>query len=296
MENLQNFWVEGLENAGAGVRVRTVGGEVAATTAVLAINAYTHTILPRLASRFIPLYDYILVSEPLTPGQSRRCRLRPFRALSSRSSEKRGAAASCTGSATPGRGWPARTSPARCRPTWRSRARARSSMSPWQRSGPGEPIRSLAIGAFTRGLRHVDAGGRPGPFLRLLAAMGIGLAARTVRAIATAPTRSRSPRRVMSRIIPQAGGAPGGVRTPDHRIRSPVLYPAELRARVAGLSTTCAGPRNGRQPIGHSPSGQHAEIRPDPNHPSQSTVPFVPLKNSSNHSRNVLAWRSSLRT
>src|SRR2546426_5876251 len=27
-------------------------------------------------------------------------------------------------------------------------------------------------------------------------------------------------------------GAPGGARTPDHRIRSPVLYPAELRART----------------------------------------------------------------
>ncbi len=26
-------------------------------------------------------------------------------------------------------------------------------------------------------------------------------------------------------------GAPGGIRTPDPRIRSPMLYPAELRAR-----------------------------------------------------------------
>src|SRR5207245_9973176 len=31
----------------------------------------------------------------------------------------------------------------------------------------------------------------------------------------------------------RARGAPGGARTPDHRIRSPVLYPAELRARGA---------------------------------------------------------------
>ena len=36
-------------------------------------------------------------------------------------------------------------------------------------------IAFLAIGAVTRGLRHVDAGGRPGPLLRLLDAMGIGL-------------------------------------------------------------------------------------------------------------------------
>ena len=26
-------------------------------------------------------------------------------------------------------------------------------------------------------------------------------------------------------------GAPGGIRTPDRRVRSPVLYPAELQAR-----------------------------------------------------------------
>ena len=30
---------------------------------------------------------------------------------------------------------------------------------------------------------------------------------------------------------PDIYGAPGGIRTPDTRIRSPVLYPAELRAR-----------------------------------------------------------------
>src|ERR1700730_6339660 len=29
----------------------------------------------------------------------------------------------------------------------------------------------------------------------------------------------------------QCDGAPGGTRTPDHRLRRPVLYPAELRAR-----------------------------------------------------------------
>jgi glycine/D-amino acid oxidase-like deaminating enzyme len=36
---------------------------------VLATSAYTHQLLPRVARRFIPLYDYILVSEPLTPAQ-----------------------------------------------------------------------------------------------------------------------------------------------------------------------------------------------------------------------------------
>ena len=29
-------------------------------------------------------------------------------------------------------------------------------------------------------------------------------------------------------------GAPGGIRTPDHLVRSQVLYPAELQAHVVG--------------------------------------------------------------
>ncbi len=31
---------------------------------------------------------------------------------------------------------------------------------------------------------------------------------------------------------PEFTGAPGGIRTPDLRIRSPALYPAELRAHI----------------------------------------------------------------
>ena len=35
-------------------------------------------------------------------------------------------------------------------------------------------------------------------------------------------------------------GAPGGTRTPDHRIRNPMLYPAELRALgPAATVSTC---------------------------------------------------------
>jgi len=54
---------------GAGARVRADGGEVRARRVVLATSAYTHHLLPGITRRFIPLYDYILVSEPLTPGQ-----------------------------------------------------------------------------------------------------------------------------------------------------------------------------------------------------------------------------------
>ena len=36
-------------------------------------------------------------------------------------------------------------------------------------------------------------------------------------------------------------GAPGGIRTPDTRIRSPVLYPAELQVRFDALLDTMSG-------------------------------------------------------
>jgi glycine/D-amino acid oxidase-like deaminating enzyme len=61
--------VTALETAGAAARVRTESGAVTARRAVLATSAYTHHLLPSITRRFIPLYDYILVSDPLTPDQ-----------------------------------------------------------------------------------------------------------------------------------------------------------------------------------------------------------------------------------
>lgn len=61
--------VSAVRPAGAGVELRTAGGRLRARRAVLATSAYTHHILPNVVRRFIPLYDYILVSEPLTPEQ-----------------------------------------------------------------------------------------------------------------------------------------------------------------------------------------------------------------------------------
>ena len=49
--------------------LRTPHGEVRARKIVLATNAYSHHFFPKLLRHFIPLYDYILVSEPLTPTQ-----------------------------------------------------------------------------------------------------------------------------------------------------------------------------------------------------------------------------------
>ena len=61
--------VERLGPAGAAVELATPQGMVRARRAVLATSAYTHRLVPRVARRFIPLYDYILVSEPLTAEQ-----------------------------------------------------------------------------------------------------------------------------------------------------------------------------------------------------------------------------------
>jgi glycine/D-amino acid oxidase-like deaminating enzyme len=61
--------VTGIENDGAGVRLRAASGELRAQKAILATSAYSHQLLPALRFRFIPLYDYILVSEPLSASQ-----------------------------------------------------------------------------------------------------------------------------------------------------------------------------------------------------------------------------------
>ena len=56
-------------NTLAGNIVRTPAGEVRARKIVLATNAYSHHLFPNLLRHFIPLYDYVLVSEPLTAEQ-----------------------------------------------------------------------------------------------------------------------------------------------------------------------------------------------------------------------------------
>lgn len=53
----------------AGNVVRTPHGEVRARKIVLATEAYSHKLFPKLLRHFIPLYDYILVSQPLSRQQ-----------------------------------------------------------------------------------------------------------------------------------------------------------------------------------------------------------------------------------
>jgi glycine/D-amino acid oxidase-like deaminating enzyme len=61
--------VDEIHRHGPGLRLRTGRGELLASRAVLATNAYSHHLLPRLARRFLPLYDYVLASDPLSAGQ-----------------------------------------------------------------------------------------------------------------------------------------------------------------------------------------------------------------------------------
>ena len=61
--------VSGLERVAGGVVVRTSGGAtVRAGHVVVATSAYSGW-LRRLSPLFVPVYDYVLVSDPLTPGQ-----------------------------------------------------------------------------------------------------------------------------------------------------------------------------------------------------------------------------------
>jgi glycine/D-amino acid oxidase-like deaminating enzyme len=61
--------VTALERVAGGVVVRTAGrGVVRASHAVVATSAYSRW-LPRLRRVFVPVYDYVLVSDPLTPEQ-----------------------------------------------------------------------------------------------------------------------------------------------------------------------------------------------------------------------------------
>jgi glycine/D-amino acid oxidase-like deaminating enzyme len=54
---------------GPGAVIRTAEGSVRARKVILATSAYTHHLLPEILHRFIPLYDYIVVSEPLSAAQ-----------------------------------------------------------------------------------------------------------------------------------------------------------------------------------------------------------------------------------
>ncbi len=57
---------------GSGVRLEVAGGAVHASQAVLATNAYSGGVLGRTRRHYVPVYDYVLVTEPLDDDQLAR--------------------------------------------------------------------------------------------------------------------------------------------------------------------------------------------------------------------------------
>ena len=66
--------VLGIEADGAGVSLRTLGGRIHARRAVLATSAFP-PIVRSIRRYVVPVYDYVLVTEPLSGGAAGRCRL-----------------------------------------------------------------------------------------------------------------------------------------------------------------------------------------------------------------------------
>jgi glycine/D-amino acid oxidase-like deaminating enzyme len=65
----ENTRVASIAFKGGRVAIAAASGTLSAEKLVLATNAYTHHLRPSLSARFLPLYDYILVSDPLLPAQ-----------------------------------------------------------------------------------------------------------------------------------------------------------------------------------------------------------------------------------
>jgi glycine/D-amino acid oxidase-like deaminating enzyme len=61
--------VTGIETAGTAATVRTGAGSIRCANVVLATNAYSGSVLRRTRRHFVPVYDYVLTSDPLTPEQ-----------------------------------------------------------------------------------------------------------------------------------------------------------------------------------------------------------------------------------
>jgi glycine/D-amino acid oxidase-like deaminating enzyme len=61
--------VVAIERSGARAIVRSKGGSVHCDHVVLATNAYSGRVLGRTRRHFVPVYDYVLTSEPLTTDQ-----------------------------------------------------------------------------------------------------------------------------------------------------------------------------------------------------------------------------------
>ncbi len=81
VELFEGSRVESYRREGGGLRFRTASGSVLARRGVLATNAYSQRLAPRLGRRFLPLYDYVVASAPLMPEQRAAIGWRRRRAL-----------------------------------------------------------------------------------------------------------------------------------------------------------------------------------------------------------------------
>ncbi|MEX2504783.1 MAG: FAD-dependent oxidoreductase [Egicoccus sp.] len=64
--------VAGIATTDTGVVAQGADGHVLAERAVLATNAYSHRVLRRTSRHFVPVYDYVLLTEPLGAEQLAR--------------------------------------------------------------------------------------------------------------------------------------------------------------------------------------------------------------------------------
>jgi len=79
--------VTAIEPAGTGARVITAAGAIEAERVVLATNAYSHRILHQTARHFVPVYDHVLVTEPLDTEQLARVGWKRRQGLSDRGNQ-----------------------------------------------------------------------------------------------------------------------------------------------------------------------------------------------------------------
>ena len=64
----ENTEMTGITKSGAGVSLKTAGGEIRAAKVLLATAAF-RSPLRAIRSRVVPVYDYVLMTEPLSPAQ-----------------------------------------------------------------------------------------------------------------------------------------------------------------------------------------------------------------------------------
>jgi glycine/D-amino acid oxidase-like deaminating enzyme len=140
--------VRALRAGGGRVHVRTEEGALRARRAVLAANAYSHRLRRSLIRRFVPLYDYVLVSEPLTAEQRQRSAGRTGAASSTRARSSTTTASRATAASSSAR---ARRRTTRATASARSTTLRPFTSTPCARASSGTSRGSRACASPSRG-------------------------------------------------------------------------------------------------------------------------------------------------